>query len=111
MRNIVQPGRTITLTAPAGGVVSGTAYLIGNLFVVAVVSAAAGQPFDGLATDVVELPKNATQAMAEGAALFWDDTAKNVTTTVSTNRKIGHCATLGGKLAADTSVEVRIIQV
>lgn len=111
MRNYQNAGINVRLTAPVGGVVAGLAYLIGNLFVVAIGSAAAGLQFEGQCEGVVNLPKNATQAMAEGAAVFWDDAAKNVTTTVATNRKIGHVVTIGGKIAADTTVDIRLIQV
>jgi predicted RecA/RadA family phage recombinase len=106
MKNYVQKGDRVTLTAPAGGVVSGTGYLIGNLFVVATASAAAGIAFSAQTGGVVTLPKNATQAMAEGAAVYWDDVAKNVTTTVGSNKKLGQAVSLGGVLAAATAVDV-----
>ncbi|SFL26966.1 capsid cement protein [Azotobacter beijerinckii] len=55
-KNFVQDGDVLTLAAPAGGVVSGTAYAIGQLVVVALEDAAAGQPFQGHAVGVWQLP-------------------------------------------------------
>lgn len=38
----------------------------------------------------VKVEKNAGEAWASGNALYWDSTAENVTTTVSTNSLIGY---------------------
>lgn len=63
--NFVQDGDVLTLTAPAGGVVSGGLYAIGNLVVVAIVTAAAGQPFAGRTHGVWSVP--AAAGLAAGA--------------------------------------------
>ncbi|MDG9928262.1 MULTISPECIES: capsid cement protein [unclassified Pseudomonas] len=55
-KNYVQDGDSLTLIAPAGGVVSGNPYVIGALAVVALVTAPAGQPFAARATGVFRLP-------------------------------------------------------
>jgi predicted RecA/RadA family phage recombinase len=89
--NHIQPGKVLELTAPAGGVVSGTPYLVGALFVVALTTAAAAASFRAATDEAWELPKATGQAWTEGAALYWDDTAKKVTTTSAGNTKIG-CA-------------------
>jgi predicted RecA/RadA family phage recombinase len=89
MKNYVEPGEVLQLTAPAGGVVSGTAYLIGALVVVATVTAAATAKFSAfVGPGVVELPK-ATGALTEGQKIYWDNTAKNVTGTLTANTLIG----------------------
>lgn len=106
MKNFVQPGSTVTLTAPAGGVVGGQAYLIGALFVVAVFTAAAGKPFAGKTIGVFELPKTAGQAVTEGQALYWDDTNDVLTTTVGTNVKVG--AAVQAAQAGDATVLIRL---
>jgi predicted RecA/RadA family phage recombinase len=105
MKNYVRDGDRIPLVAPSGGVVSGTGYLIGALFCVAVASAAQGVEFTAQIEGVVTLPK-ATGAITQGAALYWDNTAKNVTTTSSGNTKIGHAAK--AQANDDTSVQVRL---
>lgn len=108
MKNFVQPGDVLTFTAPAGGVVAGMGYKIGQTFVVAAYSADAGAPFEGQVTGVFDLPKNASQAFAEGALLYWSDANQNLTTTATANMLIGTCAQLGGHLAAATVGRVRL---
>jgi predicted RecA/RadA family phage recombinase len=109
MKNYVQEGRVIALTSPAGGTVAGRGYLIGALFGIALSTSAAGQRTEFLVEGVVTHAKNATQAMAEGVALYWDNTAFQLTTTVGTNKLVGYCVTLGGQLAADTTVNVALV--
>jgi len=82
-KNYVQDGEVLTLTAPAGGVVSGGAYAIGQLVVVAIEDAAAGAPFEGHACGVWRLP--ATAGLTTGAkvslldgGLVADGTASSV---------------------------------
>lgn len=72
MNNFVQPGEVLELTAPVGGVVSGTLYIIGGLPVVAAVTAAAGATFAAHVCGVFELPKTAAQAWAEGDRIYWN---------------------------------------
>lgn len=102
MKNYLQHGDTLSLTAPAGGVVSGTPYLIGAaLFGVAAHSADAGAAFELRRRGVFNsMPKTTGEAWAEGAALYWDNTAKKFTTTVGTNTLVG--AAVVAALAADT---------
>ena len=66
-KNYVQDGDVLTLTAPAGGVVSGSPYTIGSIACVALVTAAAGLPFTAKETGVFELP--CATGMTEGAAV------------------------------------------
>jgi predicted RecA/RadA family phage recombinase len=106
MKNFVKPGHTLTLTAPAGGVVSGTGYKIGQIFVVANADAAAGAKFEGTVVGVFDLPKAAAIAGAEGALAYWDDAAKNVTTVSAGKLCIGvfAAAAAGG----DATARVRL---
>lgn len=89
MKNFVQCGDTLDLAAPVGGVVSGTPYLVGALFGIAAISAAAGETFTLTRVGVFgNLPKatHATdQAWAVGDLLYWDDTAKKLTKTALGN--------------------------
>jgi predicted RecA/RadA family phage recombinase len=78
MRTFVQPGETLDLTAPTGGVVSGQGYVIGSLFVIAGTSVPAGSLFAGKAEGVFDLAKLGTAVLAEGARVSWDDTNKRV---------------------------------
>ncbi|MFE8600237.1 DUF2190 family protein [Archangium violaceum] len=90
MKNYRQAGDTLTLTAPAGGVTSGSVYLIGALLVVATFSADDGAPFTGARSGVYELPKAGGEAWAQGAALYWDNNAKKFTTTATNNTRAGY---------------------
>lgn len=105
-RNFVQPGSTITLTAPSGGVVSGTVYLIGTLLVVAQMSVAQTLPFEGKVTGVFDLPKATGQAWTEGAKVYWDNTAKNFTTTSTSNTLAG--VAVAAALTADAVGRIRL---
>lgn len=53
----------------------------------------------------IEAPKAAV-AIAAGATLYWDDTAKNYTTTVGTNAKAGYATEAA--LAADAVVQMHL---
>ena len=108
MKNFVQPGDILSLTAPAGGVVSGKAYLTGALLVVAVHSADAGGPFEGAVNGVFTLPKATGSAWTEGAKLYWNDTSKYVTVTATDNTFIGYAAAAAA--AADTTGNVLLRQ-
>jgi predicted RecA/RadA family phage recombinase len=70
MRNYVQPGDSLTLTAPSGGVVSGTGYLIGAIFGVAAVTAAEAAAFELLIKGVFSLAKTSAQAWTEGQKIY-----------------------------------------
>lgn len=105
MKNYVRDGDRIPLVAPSGGVVGGLGYLIGALFSVAVASAAEGAEFTGQILGVVTLPK-ASGAVSQGAIVYWDNSAKNVTTTASGNTKIGHAAR--AEVSGATTVQVRL---
>lgn len=73
MQNFVKPGDIMTFTAPTGGVVSGTPYLIGGLLVVACSTVAQTLPFEGQVEGVFTLPKAASQAWTEGQKIYWDN--------------------------------------
>jgi predicted RecA/RadA family phage recombinase len=89
MKNFLQDGDTLTLTAPSGGVVSGNGYIIGDLFVIATVTVAQGLPFAAKTRGVFELPKLSAQAWTEGAKVYWDAGNARLTTVTSGNRLVG----------------------
>ena len=78
MKNFIQRGDMITVTAPTGGVTSGQGVLVGNLFGVAANTAAEGESVEIATIGVYELPKLASAVIAAGARVAWDDTAKQV---------------------------------
>lgn len=106
MQNFKQPGDVITLTAPAGGVVSGNAYKIGQLLVVAAVSALAGEEFEGKTTGVFILPKDTADVMTEGVPVYWDSANSRLTIVALGGLLVG--AAVKPALAADTTGEFRL---
>lgn len=89
MKNFVQAGDAITITAPYA-VSSGGGVQVGSyMFGVAIADIASGA--DGaIATEgIFTLAKVSAQAWATGDVIYWDNSAKLCTTTASTNLPIG----------------------
>ena len=78
MKNFIQPGDNLTVTAPVTGIASGTAILIGNLFGVAAVSAPPGGSFEISVEGDFDLPKAANVAFALGDKACWDSLASDI---------------------------------
>lgn len=72
MATEVQPGDVLELTAPAGGVVNGTGYKIRGFFVVATVTAAAGERFNGALEEVWPLAKVTAEPWLEGTLIYFN---------------------------------------
>jgi predicted RecA/RadA family phage recombinase len=108
MTNYVKSGKVVTRTAPSGGVVSGTPYLIGSLLVVATKDAAVGEAFEGLAVGVISGTKAGSQAWTEGAKVYWDNSAKVFTTTAGGNTLVGVADAAVGAGASETTGNVRL---
>lgn len=107
MKNYVQPGNTLTLTAPYA-VTSGDGLLVGSIFGVAAGDAASGATFEAALTGVFDLTKIGSQAWTVGAKVYWDNTNKRCTTVATDNTLIGVAveAVAGG--AGDTIGRVRL---
>lgn len=106
MRNFVQPGDVLTLTAPSGGVVSGSGYKIGNIFAVAAADAAQTEEFEGQVTGTFDLPKTSAQAWTEGALVYWDETPGEATTVATGNLLIGIAAAIAANPSATGRVRL-----
>ena len=108
MKNSVQNGKVLNLTAPTGGVVSGNAYLIGGLLAVAQTTQAVGELFAGVTEGVIELPKeNTTAVFTEGEAVYWDDTAKELDESASGRYEVGTATEAAGATAATVKVKLK----
>ena len=107
MKNYVQPGNTITLTAPHA-VSSGDGLLVGSIFGVAAGDAESGATVEAALTGVFDLKKVASQAWAAGDKVYWDNTNKEATKTATGNTLIGVAteAVAGG--AGDVIGRVRL---
>ena len=86
MKNFIQPGETITLTA-AGAVTSGSIVVVGSIVGVAAVDAATGDDFAADTEGVFELPKIATDVIAVGDKLYYASATSNLTKTAGTGSK------------------------
>lgn len=91
MKNFVQNGETLTLTAPYD-VLSGAGMLVGALFGVACFDALSGAVVEAKTVGVFDLKKVSAQAWTLGAKIYWDNSAKNATTTAAGNTLIGAAA-------------------
>ena len=107
MKNYVQPGNTITLTAPYA-VTSGDGLIVGSLFGVAAGTAALGEAVEAALTGVYDLKKAASQAWAAGDKVYWDNTAREATKTTTSNTLIGVAVVAVAGGAGDTIGRVRL---
>jgi predicted RecA/RadA family phage recombinase len=88
MRNFIQPGNTLTLTAPEE-IVSGDVVIVGSIIGVANGDAENGAPVDLDTVGVFRLPKTSALAIAAGDVVYWNAGSKLVTKTTSGNTKLG----------------------
>ena len=73
-KNYKQRGQIIQVTAPVGGVVSGTAYVIGSIFGVALNTVDAGEEVSLDTSGIYSLPKTAgVAAYNQGVEVYWDN--------------------------------------
>lgn len=91
MKNFIQPGHVMTFTGQAGGHLSGDLVIVGAAFGISAYNVAEGAEGELAMGGIYSLPK-ASGAITEGAAVYWDATAKKVTTTSTSNTKIGVAA-------------------
>jgi predicted RecA/RadA family phage recombinase len=105
-KNFIQPGDTVTLTAPIGDVSSGDLIVVGNFAGVCAYDAAAGEEVEVTLTGVWELPKASGQ-INEGAAVWWSTTDRNMkNVTCADLYPIG--VAVRGAGGSDTTVRVRL---
>lgn len=99
MKNYIQPGDILALTAPYDRT-SGQGALVGSVFGVAVKNVLSGAPGQFQTVGVFELAKTSAQAWTEGALIYWDNTAKLATTTATSNKLIGAAVAAAGNPSA-----------
>lgn len=78
MKNFIQNGDSITVTAPSGGVTSGQSVLVGNLFGVAAFAAAENSDVEIATRGVFLLPKSITAVISAGTQVAWDAAAMQI---------------------------------
>src|SRR4030095_14042545 len=92
MKNFVEPGDVLEFTAPAPGVTSGVGVKIGDLLVIATVTAATGEKFNGLVDGGVEHAELAAHTCVEGQQVNWDTANSRFTTVTTGNFRAGVAA-------------------
>lgn len=104
MKNYIQPGVTLSLTAPAD-IASGKGVLIGSIFGVAVNDVKSGEQGEFTVAGVFELPKTSAQAWTLGAKIYWDAGTSKCTTAAAAgvNALIG-VATVVAANPSDTGI-------
>lgn len=107
MKNYIQPGNTITLTAPYD-VNSGDGLLVGSIFGVATGAALSGATIEAALVGVFDLTKVGSQAWSPGDKIYWDNAAKQTTKTTSGNTLIGTATDAVGNGAGETIGRVRL---
>jgi predicted RecA/RadA family phage recombinase len=105
MRNYVQPGVSITVTATAAAS-SGDGVKVGNLFGIASGDAAIGEKLVLTTEGVFEMPKVSANTFDVGALAYWDDAAKVITSTASGNTRVGLTVTTAGNPSGSLNVRL-----
>lgn len=105
MKTSIQAGNVLTLTAPYA-VSSGDGLLVGLIFGIATSAAASGATVETQVVGVASVKAATADTFAVGAAVYWDNTAKQMTSTVGSNTKVG-VATVA-KTNGQTTVTVRL---
>lgn len=103
MQNYIQKGENLTVAAPYA-LTAGQGALVGALFGVATSTAANGADVVLVTRGVFDLTRAAAITVAQGANVYWDNAAKNVTTTSAANTLIGVCAV--ASLVGNTTIVV-----
>lgn len=98
MRNYVQRGDTVTLTAPYA-LASGEPFAVGAIFGVATNVADSGAQVEAARIGAFDLPKAAGAGWTVGARLYWDADAKACTTDSEENLFIGAALQAAGDAA------------
>jgi predicted RecA/RadA family phage recombinase len=90
MKNYVQKGETLTLTAPYA-VSSGGGALVGSIFGVAATDVASGEEGEFQVAGVFDLTREAgaSTGWSQGALIYWNNTTKVITKTATSNKLIG----------------------
>jgi predicted RecA/RadA family phage recombinase len=88
MKNFVQNGEVLTVVAPYA-VTSGQGLLIAALFGVAAFDAGNGAQVEIATEGVFDLAAVTADTGAQGAKVYWDNTAKKITVTASANTLVG----------------------
>jgi predicted RecA/RadA family phage recombinase len=105
MNRFIAEGHHMNYT-PGAAVLSGVMVLVGTKVGVAIADIAANTTGALRMTGVINYTKLTTDVVAQGAALYWDNTSKRLTTTASGNTYAGYA--FAAATGTDTSVDIKI---
>lgn len=100
---MIQPGHALNVIL-AAVVLSGGVVVMENMAGIATTDGAVGEEIAVSMDGVFALPKPAATAYTQGKRLYWDNTAKTVTTTATNNVQIGYAAYAASADAATVAV-------
>jgi predicted RecA/RadA family phage recombinase len=109
VKNYIQDGDRLTYTNASGATItSGSGVLVGTKLGVASIDIADAAKGALAVEGVFNLPKLSTDVVAQGAALYWDNTNKRLTTTASGNTYAGfaHAAAGNGATTVDLNLNI-----
>jgi len=101
MKNFIQPGETITITAPHD-LKSGSPVMLGSIFGVATNDALKDQDLELTLTGVFSLPKVATESWTTGTLLYWNEVANALTSIADNNQLVGVAITRAASPSSTT---------
>ena len=104
MKNFVQEGENITVTAPRD-VSAGEGVLVGDIFGIASSDALSGADVVLVRRGVFDHTKLEAQAWTQGAKMYWDNTNFWFTTAASGNKLVGAAS----EAAANPSTTGRVL--
>lgn len=103
MKNYVQAGEVIALIAPYA-LTGGQGVLVGSIFGVASGDAANGTEVQVKREGVFDIAAVAADTGNQGAKIYWDNTARKLTTAATNNTLVGALAS--AKAGGDTTARV-----
>jgi len=107
MKNYVQEGKILTVTAPAA-VTSGQYVTVGSIRGVAAYDAAQGEPVEVATEGVFTLPKVAAEGIAVGDLLFWNGSACTKTPGTGSKPLVGVAVKAAGSGVATVDVKLGV---
>jgi predicted RecA/RadA family phage recombinase len=105
MKNAVSSGNVIAHT-PSAAVSSGQLVLVGTKLGVAVADIAANATGSLQMSGEFSFGKVTTDVVAQGAALYWNNTSKLLTTTSAGNTYAGYATAAAGNGAATVNINL-----
>lgn len=104
-KNYIQPGEVLDHVA-AAAIISGQVVLLGLRIGVALGNAAIGATVAVQVKGVFNLPKVTANVVTQGALLYWDNTAKLLTTVPTANTLAGYATAAASGTATTVNISL-----